>query len=806
MKTPNLLPVLLGCGALLLAGGSAQAGIAYGSINNFDTVNDTGEECHGFEIELEDCHSTDITYTYNYNHYGTSKITEDNSDPAHPRCVIRWESSKNADGTWAAYTAIPSGPIDPTNGHMFTNPSVNFGGEHFGVGFRGAPTAVRYHWLLDDRAGNLVAGPPVQVATPTFTYNAGVGGGVAQVQAAIQAPEAPEFHPKEFGDAVWVKEIRTSSHNKRKIKLRELVSDDPGDADDVNWRNGEPDEVETEWQILQTEFAAGDGGANGELVAAAEDLPDGDEVVTRRYEFYAYTGPIDDESGEVGTDNVGPDGVHGDGTGTVNGVEYDFSTVEVVGDYLGSQMAAFDPEAGVGLVEQLQDGEVGEDYPDRTVVVAGATPFTASQSGVLPEGMGFDDVTGVLSGTPTLEGEYTFTIEATDAVAAEPVAKTYTILVAAPGEALPPHAVVDTTVVPAGSGTTLGDGAYGIGEVATVVAAPEPGFLFANWTDNGVVVSDLPAYELPVDVNHSLVANFTETNPLYTIATVAVPVLGGSTGGDGDYPEGTEVTVTATANPDYDFVNWTENGTQVSPSPSYTFTATTSRVLTAHFNPSGGPLKTLVLESDPPEGGSTMGAGTYAEGTDVTVTATPNPGYLFKRWVEGSSKVSESATYTFTLDQSTTLTARFAPAYEIVTASSPAEGGGTSGGGLFEDGDRVVVVATAQPGYRFTRWTEDGDVVSTLANFQFKANPDRSLVANFELVVPEPWIVGDDDGGFFFEWPAGLPGWVLEESPDMSPGSWTESELEVVDDAGNRCAHFVPDPAESRRFLRLSHP
>lgn len=101
---------------------SLGAGAARASINNFDTVNGTGHECHGFEIE--DCHSTDITYTYNYNHYGVPKISEDNSVPAHPKCVIRWESEKNAGGTWAAYTAIPAGLISPTNGHMFTNPAV----------------------------------------------------------------------------------------------------------------------------------------------------------------------------------------------------------------------------------------------------------------------------------------------------------------------------------------------------------------------------------------------------------------------------------------------------------------------------------------------------------------------------------------------------------------------------------------------------------------------------------------------------------------------------------------------------------
>ena len=52
---------LAGLAALALSTGVAQASIAYGSINNFDTVNDTGVPCHGFEIELEDIESTDIT-------------------------------------------------------------------------------------------------------------------------------------------------------------------------------------------------------------------------------------------------------------------------------------------------------------------------------------------------------------------------------------------------------------------------------------------------------------------------------------------------------------------------------------------------------------------------------------------------------------------------------------------------------------------------------------------------------------------------------------------------------------------------
>ncbi len=43
------------------------------------------------------------------------------------------------------------------------------------------------------------------------------------------------------------------------------------------------------------------------------------------------------------------------------------------------------------------------------------------------------------------------------------------------------------------------------------------------------------------------------------------------------------MTVTATPNAGYSFVNWTESGTQVSTNASYNFTASTNRTLVANF-------------------------------------------------------------------------------------------------------------------------------------------------------------------------------------------------------------------------------
>ncbi|MBI1320258.1 MAG: hypothetical protein GC168_15130 [Candidatus Hydrogenedens sp.] len=426
--------ILAGALALTILSAPVYASQAYGSLNNFDVVNDTGHECHGFEVEIEDVHSKDITYTYSYNHYGTPRIEEDLSDPAHPKVHVMYESKKNADGSWSSYTAIPSGPIDPTNGHMFTNPSINFGGEHFGVGYYGAPSAVRYYWLLDDGAGNLVRGASLNILTPVFTYVAPPQVGVpAQVQAVVRVPEPVEVHVKEFGPASWVKVTTTQTHNNNKVELDDLVSDDPDDPNDHNWKNGEPDEVEVEWRLMQIEFNQDNGGANGELENAAQELPDGDEIITVRYDFYEYAGPYDPESGEARTDNVGPDGIHGVGTKTIDGVVVDFSTIEVVGDYIGAQMAGFDAAGQLGLIGNLQEGELLVPYVERTIVVNGTAPIISELTGNLPGGMTFDAIEGVLSGTPEEAGIFEFSVHSIDAAGADET-QAYTLVIVGDGD------------------------------------------------------------------------------------------------------------------------------------------------------------------------------------------------------------------------------------------------------------------------------------------------------------------------------------------------------------------------------------
>ncbi len=514
----------------------SRASIAYGSINNFDTVNDTGKPCHGFEIEIEDCRSTDISYTYDYNHYGTPVIREDPAaDPAHPRTIIRWESKRNPDGSWATYTAVPSGPVAPTDGHAFTDPGVNFGGEHFGVGYNVAVGAIRYNWLVDDGFGALVHGGAVQVSTPVFTYFPPVVDKAipAQVQAAIEAPpEPPELPALEFGRPLWVKEIRTVSHNGNPVGLRDLVTDDPDDPDDKNWTNGEPDEVETEWFLLQRDLTKPDGGKNARLEAAPEDLDHGDEVVTRRYEFFAYAGPLDAENGEALAGSVGPDGLHGTGMKSIGGVETDLSQVVVVGDYKGAQMAAVDVDGAVGLIDHVSEGLENEAYTPRRLVVPGGLPYELVQSGGLPPGLDLDLDTGILSGAPTQAGAFDFTLTANDGIN-PPAQKAYTLIVASAALPAPPTYLLDLHAEPVDAGQVSGSGAYDVGAPATASATPNPGYYFVSWTDNGAQVAQTADHTLSMDVNHSLIAHFATLPPL-----ALRPAAAGSTGIVLEWPAG----------------------------------------------------------------------------------------------------------------------------------------------------------------------------------------------------------------------------------------------------------------------------
>ncbi|MFM8358334.1 MAG: InlB B-repeat-containing protein, partial [Verrucomicrobiota bacterium] len=206
---------------------------------------------------------------------------------------------------------------------------------------------------------------------------------------------------------------------------------------------------------------------------------------------------------------------------------------------------------------------------------------------------------------------------------------------------------------------------------------------------------------------------------------------------------GASVTVTATANAGYAFVNWTEGASVVSSAATYTFTVGADQTLVANFTPQ----YTVATSASPAAGGSTSGGGTFNSGTSVTVSATANAGYAFANWTEGGTVVSATASFTFTLVANRTLVANFNPVlYTITTAVSPAGTGSVTGGGSYPNGASVTLWATPNAGIRFIGWTEGPTVVGTATNLTFTASASRTLVANFGPQLPTGWAGQIDIG------------------------------------------------------------
>ncbi len=153
--------------------------------------------------------------------------------------------------------------------------------------------------------------------------------------------------------------------------------------------------------------------------------------------------------------------------------------------------------------------------------------------------------------------------------------------------------------------------------------------------------------------------------------------------------------------------------------------------------------KTVLLSTNNSKGGTTIGEGSFYEGSSITVTAIPNAGYNFVNWTEGGSVISTNPSYTFTVSGNRNLVANFALIqYTVAVQSNTVEGGTTTGGGAFYYGNSVTVKALPSAGYDFANWTENSSIVSDSLNYTFLVNGNRNLVANFTTmrilsVLPE---------------------------------------------------------------------
>jgi hypothetical protein len=326
---PHHHPIALAALLALATAGSAHAQV-FGSLANFDAVNDTGHEAHGFEIQLEGVHRSDIYSVFGLDRdfgplgittverYGAPTLTDSLTG-----VTVRYAATFDL-GTGLYSKGTPTGPYAFPGDSCWPggNPAY-LGGtltcDHFGVATYGNPAKVTYSWLVDP--GNTGTLTLQQAAIPAvnFVYNAPAPGNAnpAPVVAEIEAHKADN---EVFGTAYWVKIF--AKHVDHQVKLEDLMkhnADVPNDQ-----------QVETEFELFQ----AGDLGGNGKK-ANNLFLNPGDEALVLRYEFYKYLGAVDG-LGEALCSGKGGGGKGGGGGGGKGPAD-----CGGLGDYVGAQMAGF---------------------------------------------------------------------------------------------------------------------------------------------------------------------------------------------------------------------------------------------------------------------------------------------------------------------------------------------------------------------------------------------------------------------------------------------------------------------------------
>ena len=222
-----------------------------------------------------------------------------------------------------------------------------------------------------------------------------------------------------------------------------------------------------------------------------------------------------------------------------------------------------------------------------------------------------------------------------------------------------------------------------------MTAVPNYGYHFTQWSDG---ITENPRM-ITFSKDTTFAAEYAKNT--YSIETQANNQGWGTTAGDGAALYQEQLQISATPNYGYHFVQWndgnTENPRSVVLTQDTTFTVTFAKNVYSI---------TKVANSTQ---GSISGASQAEYLDNVELTAVPNYGYHFTKWLDGNIDNPRS----FVITGDTTFTAEFAKnTYTITTSSTNSEWGTTSGGGAALYQEQLQISATPNYGYHFDHWND----------------------------------------------------------------------------------------------------
>ncbi len=154
---------------------------------------------------------------------------------------------------------------------------------------------------------------------------------------------------------------------------------------------------------------------------------------------------------------------------------------------------------------------------------------------------------------------------------------------------------------------------------------------------------------------------------------------------------------------------------------------------------------TITLNVNDSAMGTVEGAGDYAVGGNATVKATPNVGYSFVAWLNGTDTVATTAEYTFKVEKDTVFTAHFQKEDSVkltLAVNDATMGSITVSDSTIKMGENTVaygtpVALTAVPveGATFMGWYAGEVLYNTAYTIEVAVTADLALTANFVKVL-----------------------------------------------------------------------
>ncbi len=204
----------------------------------------------------------------------------------------------------------------------------------------------------------------------------------------------------------------------------------------------------------------------------------------------------------------------------------------------------------------------------------------------------------------------------------------------------------------------LNTGTFDDGAMISLAVIVDDNHRFVAWkdADNDEVLSTTMTYSFVADADKHLAVELKEKGQMYTISVSTGGVVAGLN--NGQFEAGETVTLVATAADGYLFKGWVKNGEIISSEPILSFVADGSINLFAEFV-AKPKFVDVDVEVNDETFGTITGAGSYFEGDEVMLIATPAPGYEFVLWTKDGKPLSNLTTLYFTVVEDCMINAEF---------------------------------------------------------------------------------------------------------------------------------------------------